>query len=349
MTTSFAPVLIRIAAAVAADGGAGVRRALEEALQEAAPFDEGEVALARTHGDVWRQPLGAAAGPILGLDLLNHVLAHGAPYRIDDWRDAEAFAQTLGLLRTRGLRSLLTVPFRFDAPGVPPLAGALAVGRTHGWAFVGASLPLLGPIASMAGLALDRTLVLTTLRERAYPLESVSSRSALAHLEVHRREAEDPKPDAASAAEPGEEAERQRAALLAAQRTAADRERECLEARAEAETLRSEAERAAAALREARGQGREQNARAEAAEARLLETERSRDDWAQQAASLRARCEEQEALIQSLRRGMAGARETAAAAADVAEAAQARVRELQDRVSELEGAMRAVESTGRER
>ena len=124
---------------------------------------------APAHGEAWRQPLGAAEAKVLGNDLLAHVLAHGAAYRIDDWRDAEPFAETLGLLRARALRSLIVVPFRFDGPEGPPLAGALAVGRSHGWAFVGASLPLLVPLAAMAGLALDRAWVLTRLKERARP------------------------------------------------------------------------------------------------------------------------------------------------------------------------------------
>jgi len=266
MSASLPEVLLRIAAAVAADGGAGVRKALEDALLGAMPFDAGELAFVRGHGDTWRQPLGATEGPILGRDLLEHVLAHGASYRIDDWRDAEPFVETLGLLRARALRSLLTVPFRFEASGVPPVTGALAIGRSHGWGFVGASLPLFVPLASMAGLAFDRALALTTLRERAQALESVSPRT-------HG---------------------------IASSRTST--------------------------LREAREKSRELHLRAEAAEARCLLAERSRDDWAQEAAALRARTEEQGAEIQSLRRGMAGARETAV---EVEEAAR-RVASLED-------------------
>ena len=291
MSASLSEVLLRIATAIAADGGASVRAALEGVLREAVPFDAGELAFVRTHGDPWRQPLGTGEGRVLGVDLLGHVTAQGAAYRIDDWRDAESFAQTLGLLRARALRSLLVVPFRFDGPGGPPVAGALAVGRSHGWAFVGASLPLLMPLAAMAGLALDRALVLTTLGERARALGDVS---------------------------PGG-------------RSAPD------------------TESVATALGEERAKSRDLLARAEAAEGRLQETERSCDELAQKAASLRKRTDEQGAEILSLRRGMTGACETAASAADVAVAAQGRIRELQDRASELEGTIRALERGASER
>ena len=293
MSASLSDVLLRIAAAIAADGGAAVRAALEGALREAAPFEAGEVALVPDEGDPRRQPLGAAEGSFLGKDLLAHVTAHGAAYRIDDWRDAEPFPETLALLRARALRSLLVVPFRIDASSGSPLLGALAVGRSHGWAFAGASLPLLMPIAGMAGLALDRALVLTSRGERA--------------------------PDPVPARPPDSEA------------------------------LLPDALSVATSLREEQAKARDRLARAEAAEERLLEAERSRDEWAQKAASLRTQGDEQAAEIQSLRRGMAGARETAAAAADLAESGQARIRELQERASELEATIRALESVARER
>ena len=312
MSARLSEVLLKVATAIAADGGASVRAALEAVLREAAPFDAGEVAFVRAHGDAWRHPLGTGDGSILGTDLLRHVIAQGAPYRIDDWRDALAFAETLGLLRARALRSLLVVPFRSDGPGGAVLAGALAVGRSQGWAFAGASLPLLVPLAAMAGLALDRALVLTTLEERASGLEGVSPawRSAPGPADL----------------DPGHD-----------------------RARAEAEAPRQGAEDVATALREERAKNADLLARAETAEGRLLEAERSRDDGAQEATSLRKRIDEQGAEIRSLRRGMAGARETAGSAADVAEAAHARIRDLKERASELEGTIRALERSARER
>ena len=98
---------------------------------------------------------------------------------------------------------------------------------------------------------------------------------------------------------------------------------------AELEAARHDAARAAEALREALQAGHTLRDRLDAAEAARLEAERSRDDWARQAGSLGARNEKQAAEILELKRGMAGARETAAAAADVAEAREVRIRELE--------------------
>ena len=331
MSASLSEVLLRIAASIAADGGASVRATLEGVLREAAPFDAGEVAFVRSQGDTWRQPLGTTDGKILGFDLLEHAIAQGAACRIDDWRDAEPFPEALGLLRARALRSLLVVPFRFDAPGGPPLKGALAVGRSQGWAFAGASLPFLVPLAGMAGLALDRSLVLTTLGERALALEDVSPAwrgAAVSEAPVPAQEeaAEGPNP-----------------LVEEAQRMAAEREHERDRARDEADTLRRDAEGVATSLREERAKGRDLLLRAEAAEERLLLAERSRDEWAQKAASLRTRNDEQGAEMETLRRGMAGARETAASAADMAESGQGRIRQLQQRALELEATILALE------
>jgi hypothetical protein len=171
MSGSLAEVLLRIAAAVAADRGGGVRSALESALAEAAPFDMGEVVFVGGRAEPRSFPLQGAEEALVGRDLLDHVLAHGDPYRIDDWRDAEPFAETLGRLRRSGLRSVLALPFRFEESGQFPVTGALVLARSHGWAFVGASLPRLVPLAGMAGLALDRALRLSALAERAQALE----------------------------------------------------------------------------------------------------------------------------------------------------------------------------------
>ncbi|HVQ28095.1 MAG TPA: hypothetical protein VMV21_00860 [Vicinamibacteria bacterium] len=401
MSASLSEVLLRVASAIAADGGASVRAALESVLREAAPFDVGEVVLVRGPGDPWRQAMGSGEGPLLGADLLAHVLAHGAAFRIDDWHDAEPFAETLEHLRRRSQRSLLTIPFHFEGGERPRLEGALAVARSHGWAFVGASLPLLGPLAAMAGLALDRALALTVLEERARPLEApplevppasepvapppdaspspdpaAVERERLGSLieEAHRslqereserdrarEEAEGLRREAESAAaalreERGKHAELLRSreeteglrheaeSAAAALREERGKDAELLRSREEAEGLRHEAEGAAAALREERGKNAELLSRVEATEARALAAEGSRDEWAQTAAALRTRGEEQESEMQSLRRGMAGARETAASAAELAEAGHARIRELQEHMVERDGRIRALEA-----
>ncbi|HEY6547199.1 MAG TPA: GAF domain-containing protein, partial [Vicinamibacteria bacterium] len=163
MSGSLAPLMLRIAAAVDGDGGAGVRRALQDALQDKAAFDGGELVYARIPGEHASFLLGDAREAFLGSDLVEHVLAEGAPFRIDDWRDAAAFPDTLARLRRLGLRSVLVLPFRFEEPEGPRLRGALAVTRRHGWAFVGASLHVLGPLAGLAGLAFDQALRLSAL------------------------------------------------------------------------------------------------------------------------------------------------------------------------------------------
>ena len=178
MSAPLAEVLLRIAAAVAADGGTGVRKALETALREAAPFDAGEVVFVRAHGEHVHLPLGGGERPLLGADLVTHVLAHSAPYRVDDWPDALPFAETHEILRARDLRSTLVLPFRFEATGTQALAGVLGVARAHGWAYVGASLPLLVPLAGMAGLAVDRALTLSALAQQAKALDEKALRPA---------------------------------------------------------------------------------------------------------------------------------------------------------------------------
>jgi GAF domain-containing protein len=175
MSGKLAEILLRIAARVAADGGAGVRQELEAALRAAAPFDAGELVYLRAQGERESFQLGGSEGELLGRDLLAHVLDHGAPHRIDDLRDAAPFPETLERLRRQGLRSALVLPFRFEEPGLLPVTGALAVARAHGWAFVGASLPFLGPLAGMAGLALAQSLRLSAL-ESGTALSGVPAR-----------------------------------------------------------------------------------------------------------------------------------------------------------------------------
>lgn len=322
MSTPLAEVLLRIAAAVAADGGTAVRNALEAALREASPFDAGEIVFVRARGDHIHLPLGGDERPLLGADLVAHALSHGAPYRIDDWPDALPFALTHEILRSRDLRSTLVLPFRFEGAGTPELLGVLAVARAHGWAYVGASLPLLVPLAGMAGLAVDRALALSALSERAKAFEAISPWGA-SMRERHGRSDDEARP------EPRHRGPKPEAPAVATETP-----------RASVEADRVEADNVTETLRQARNAARELLSRAEAAEERLLEAERTRDDWAQQASSLRARLGEQKGELQSLQRAVAGARETAAAAADLAEARETRARELEARVRTLEGELR---------
>jgi hypothetical protein len=192
--------MLRIAAAVDGDGGAGVRGALQAALQELAPFDGGELVYARIPGEHASYLLGDAHEAFLGSDLVEHVLAEGVPLRFDDLRDATAFPDTLARLRGLGLRSILVLPFHFSEAQGPRLRGALAIARRHGWAFVGASLHDLAPLAGLAGLAFDQALRLSALSDRtpavfaprpaaSPPAAAPGGEALTAELEAARQEA----------------------------------------------------------------------------------------------------------------------------------------------------------------
>jgi len=167
MAFHLADSLLALAASIDGDGGYAVCRTLASLLRDAAPFDAGEVVLRQEQG-FHRFPFGGDERPVAGDDIVNQVLNNGAPLRLDDQRDLEAFPETLDLLTKSGFKSALVLPLGaiLHVPGPPQGAspnGVLAVARRHGWAFVGASLNFLGPLAAMAGLALDRSLALTAL------------------------------------------------------------------------------------------------------------------------------------------------------------------------------------------
>ena len=146
--------LIALVAKTAGDGGRGLSQALAAVVAEVAPFDRGELAFLR-EGGVERWPLlGDAA--VSGDDLVRHVAVHPVPVRIDDLPEAEPFPHTRERLLALGLRSLLALPI--SSAGGPE--GVLVIARDYGWAFAGASLRVLEPIAAMAGLCIEKTLQL---------------------------------------------------------------------------------------------------------------------------------------------------------------------------------------------
>jgi GAF domain-containing protein len=148
--------LIGLVAATLGDGGKALRRALRADLGELAPYDRGEVAFLRDERiDRWR--LDDDPEAVAGDDLVRHLAAQPAPVRIDDLHESEPFAQTCASMENLGLRSLLALPLS-DAGGV---VGALVLARDYGWAFAGAPLRVLLPIAAMTGLCVDRALQLT--------------------------------------------------------------------------------------------------------------------------------------------------------------------------------------------
>jgi hypothetical protein len=167
MAFRLADSLLALAASIDGDGGHSVCRTLAALLRDAAPFDGGEVLLRQEQG-VHRYPFDGEALPVAGGDLVAHVLRLGAPLRLDDARDLEPFPQTRELMARGAFKSALVLPLgmvlHVPAPthGASP-NGVLALARHHGWAFAGASLHALGPLAAMAGLALDRALALTAL------------------------------------------------------------------------------------------------------------------------------------------------------------------------------------------
>ncbi len=253
MSGTLAPLLLRIAAAVDGDGGAAVRGVLESVLQDRAPYEAGEIVYARSPGDHTSYLLGQAREAFLGRDLVEHVLAQGVPLRLDDLREAAPFPETHALLRRLGLRSILVLPFRFGEPDGPRVRGAVALARSHGWAFAGASLPLLVPLAGLAGLAFDHALRLSApggagARPRgAPPAPPGPTRRSVPQ--------EAPEPERAESETAAAELWSARAAAAAA-REEADAARSLADGlRAELEAARPDAVRAAEALREALGGG----------------------------------------------------------------------------------------------
>jgi GAF domain-containing protein len=153
--------LLRLVAATSWDGGAGLVHALSEVIREATPFEAGEVAVAQPV-EFRRWSLTDDEQDVVESDLLLHVGSCGRPVRVDDLPEVADFPRTHALLRARGLQSLLLFPLA--SPGGPE--GAIVLARTYGWAFAGAPLNHLWPIARMSGLCLERALALTALRRK---------------------------------------------------------------------------------------------------------------------------------------------------------------------------------------
>jgi hypothetical protein len=135
--------------------------AIGDVVREATPFDAGEVAVAQPV-EFRRWSLTEDESDVVESDLLLHVGVCARPVRVDDLPEVVDFPRTHKLMRERGLQSLLLFPLA--SPGGPE--GAIVLGRTFGWAFAGAPLGYLWPIARMSGLCLERALALTALRRK---------------------------------------------------------------------------------------------------------------------------------------------------------------------------------------
>jgi hypothetical protein len=269
--------LLALASAVVDDGGGTVLSVLEAILADAAPFDVAEVALRRGGvSERFHLSPGRDVASFTADDVLDRVMADGA-LRLDDLGEADPFPRTRERMKAEGLRSLLAVPFA--AGGAE---GMVALGRRQGWAFVGASLHVLGPIVSMAGLALDRSLALTrtaqAARETRPPVEVAvpdprieTERDALrSRCESLATEAESARRDAAQRAEALSVRDERVRTLEDAQRTLEARVAQLL---ADRDTQRAalEDERARSAALDAARQSAE--AAAQEAEARSREAE----------------------------------------------------------------------------
>jgi hypothetical protein len=152
-----ARALLRLAASVAADGGAAVRAAATAVAQAAYTFDAAELVVSGKDGPE-RWALGPqGGGPLVAKDVLDRLAPESPPVRIDDASACEAWPETAAALRLAGMASSLVVPLAPPAP-----AGALVLARRYGWAFVGASLRSFVPLARTIGVCHDLALRLTS-------------------------------------------------------------------------------------------------------------------------------------------------------------------------------------------
>jgi hypothetical protein len=179
-------ILLKLAAA-AGSGTDALLRTLTGFLKEAAPFDLAEVAVSRPLG-FERWTLTDSVEPLAAEDLLFHVIARREALRLDDWSEALSYPRTHEQLRTAGAQSLLALPL--NAAG--GCEGAIVLGRRFGWAFVGASLRLLWPVAGMTGLCLEKAISAQSMGKE---IEGLRRRldEALADRAGGQRSAESPK------------------------------------------------------------------------------------------------------------------------------------------------------------
>jgi hypothetical protein len=155
---ALAPVLLRLASAIGADGEEALPRLLGDVLAEAARFDAAEIAIST--GGTWRRyTIKGDARPIAGADLLGHLVQGGEPMRIDDPSEATPYAETQSLMAERGFGSVLALPF--SKTGSP--AGGVVLACTFAWSLVGVPMTRVAPLAAMAGIALERSRYLAEL------------------------------------------------------------------------------------------------------------------------------------------------------------------------------------------
>lgn len=173
--------LIELTAAVGADGGAGVVRALGALFKEGAPYDVGEVAVLGAAG-FERWTLTDDDEAVAAEDLLIHVAQRREAIRLDHPGELAAFPGTCEGMTRRRLQSLLALPFWAGS-----VEGVVVLARRHGWAFVAAPVNAFLYLAAMGGLCLARSQLLTALGRQ---VEAVKASGAISgpELESLRRE-----------------------------------------------------------------------------------------------------------------------------------------------------------------
>ena len=159
MLPGLADKLLALVASTSWDGAQSLVRALAAILEEIAPFEVGELIVLKPEGPA-RLPLNDLTQPWTEESFLRHACGAGVAMRFGDLGEMTSFPGAHDRMAALGLRSLLTVPL--SAAGGP--AGVLLLGHRHGWAFAGASIRDLWPVAAMTGLCLERAEALTRLR-----------------------------------------------------------------------------------------------------------------------------------------------------------------------------------------
>ena len=312
--------LLLLVGAVAPDGGRGVARSLRAILEEAVPFDAAEAVLGRPGG--WAHTrLDDGDAAVAGDDLLSRLATLRAPLRIDELPEAASFPETERRMRILGLHSLLAIPFAAGAPSggadFSGPEGAIVLARRFGWAFAGASLHYLWPVAGIAGRAFELAIALTALTERTERLEAEVARLA-ATPEAHEAERAGFQEQVADARRETHEvqavAEALRAARAEAVSHALDLEGVLGETASERDALRDKLIPAMEALESERRGGREARSHLEAVLGRVAELESALGEAHALSASLRAELEHAHRETEALRaRAAALASETEAA------------------------------------
>lgn len=160
MPADLTRALLAVAAATTWDGGDAVVSTLRGFLREWAPYDEGELALSIPTG-YRRWTLTEDDELLAAEDLLRELSGRESPLRVDTLEQGDRFPRTVARLRERGLASFLALPL--GAAGGPD--GAVVLARRFGWAYAGVSERPLAAVVAMAGLCLECSLALTTMRK----------------------------------------------------------------------------------------------------------------------------------------------------------------------------------------